>query len=348
MWWREAGKRIAVLALTVVVVVAGAAIVPALLSEPDTETSLENPEYAPAEIAPDPLPATGTIDADPGPDATTNGTVLIDRGHANRFTRADIEPLVDALIRQGFDVEFYTSGDLATALEDVDAFLVIDPGAEYPAGDVDDVRQFTGNGGHLVMVGEPDRTAISSSLFGTSIQTQQSQLTTLASSYGMSVDTQYLYNQEHADGTFKHVVARPTGEADLGDIERTTMYTAAAVTVDEGTVLLRSAPNTHKSGSDEVTGEYAVAVRSNNAVLLGDKTFLRGDRFNVADNERFVAYLAEFVLRGEHRPRGDDEGKSDDEDGPPPADDGATTATATPTPTPETTSTPTPEPVVED
>jgi hypothetical protein len=324
MWAREAGKRLAILLLTAVVVVAVVGAAPALLGSSDEGPSLENPEYDPAAVAPDPIAATGTIDPDPSADAGTNGTVLVDRAHGNRVARADIEPVVDALVRQGYRVEFYTGGDLATRLEGVDTFLVVDPGSEFLPGDVDDVRQFTGNGGHLVMVGEPDRTAISAGLLGTSVQVQESRLTTLASSYGMSVDTQYLYNQEHADGTFKHVIARPTGQGDLDDVERTTMYTAASVTARGGTVLLRSAPNTLKSGSDDVTGEYPVAVRKGNTVLLGDKTFLRGDRFNVADNEQFIAYLVEFMVEGDYEAPDDDDDTS--EGG---ADDGNANATET-------------------
>jgi hypothetical protein len=334
MWRREAAKRLVVLVLTVAVVVAIAGAGPMLLAPDGDETaSLENPEYEPESVAPEPLSATGTIDLDPSTDATTNGTVLIDRGHGNRFERADVEPLVDALVRQGFNIEFYTDGDLSSQLEDADVFLVIDPASEFLPGDVDDVRQFTGNGGHLVMVGEPDRTAISTGLLGASIRNQESRLTTLGSAYGMSVDTQYLYNQEHADGTFKHIVARPTGQGDLDGVERTTMYTAAAVTAQDGTVLLRSAANTHKSGADEVTGEYPVAVRTENVVLLGDKTFLSGDRFNVADNEAFLAYLVEFMLQGDRRPTGETEADTER----------TSTATATPTATPTATATPTDE-----
>jgi hypothetical protein len=185
-----------------------------------------------------------------------------------------------------------------------------------------------------VMIGEPDRTAVSASLFGTSIATQESRLTTLASRYGMSVDTQYLYNQENADGTFKHVLARPTG-GELDGVEETTMYTAAAVTARNGDVILRSAPNTIKSGSDEVTGEYPVAVERNNVLLLGDKTFMKGDRYRVADNEQLVAYLAEFMIEGDYEapPETDDDdaagetGADDDSDASTPTANVTATAT---------------------
>jgi hypothetical protein len=319
MWRRELAKRLVVLVLTVAVVVAVAAGGPLLLKDEQEPATLQNPEYEPDAVVPETIEATGTVDANPDPAADDTGTVVIDRGHANRFSRADIEPLVDALIQEGYSVEFYEDGNLAAALEGADAFLVIDPGTEYLPGDVDDVRQFTGNGGRLVMIGEPDRTAVSAGLLGTSIETQESRLTTLASSYGMSVDTEYLYNQENADGTFKHILVRPTGEGGLDGVERTTMYTAAAVTARNGTVLLRSAPNTHKSGSDEVTGEYPVAVQRDNVLLLGDKTFMRGDRYRVADNERVVAYVAEFMIKGDYQ-------------APPDADDGDGNGTTTPVP----------------
>ncbi|AXG07981.1 hypothetical protein DU500_16950 [Haloplanus rubicundus] len=332
--WRELGKRLVVLVLTVAVVLAVVAGGSTLLQSEDGRTSLQNPEYEPDAVVPDPIEATGTVDPDPDPDADDTGTVVIDRGHANRFSRSDIEPLVDALVREGYHVEFYTDGDLAVALEDADAFLVIDPGSEYLPGDIDDVRQFTGNGGRLVMIGEPDRTAVSASIFGTSIATQESRLTTLASRYGMSVDTQYLYNQENADGTFKHVLARPTS-GELDGVEQTTMYTAAAVTARNGSVLLRSAPNTIKSGSDEVTGEYPVAVERNNVLLLGDKTFMQGDRYRVADNEQLVAYVAEFMIEGDYEapPEEDEEdelGADDDSESGTPSGNATTTATAAP------------------
>jgi len=327
MWQRELAKRLVVLALTVVVVLAVAAGGSTLLQSDDEPNRLQNPEYEPDAVVPEPIEATGTVETNPDPAADDSGTVVIDRGHSNRFSRSEIEPLVDALVREGYSVRYYTDGDLATALEGADAFLVIDPGSEYLPGDIDDVRQFTGNGGRLVMVGEPDRTAVSAGLLGTSIQTQESRLTTLASRYRMSVDTEYLYNQENADGTFKHLLVRPTSDSELAGVERAAMYTAAAVTAQNGTVLLRSAPSTHKSGSDEVTGEYPVAVQRNNVLLLGDKTFMRGDRYRVADNEQLVAYLAEFMIEGNYEAppdRGDGVDAGDELESP--------NETATPTP----------------
>ncbi|MFB6108157.1 MAG: hypothetical protein ABEJ82_04850 [Haloplanus sp.] len=352
--WREVGARLAVLVLTVAVVLAVAAAGPSLVDHRE-RTSLSNPEYDTASVVPDPIPANGTIQPDPNA-GDGSGTVLIDRGHSNRFTRAEIEPLVDALVGLGYHVEFYREGDLATQLEDADAFLVIDPGEEYPPGDADDVQRFTGDGGRLVLVGEPNRVTVGATLFGTTLQTQESALTTLGARYGVSVDTRYLYNQEHADGNYKYILARPTGKGGLTGVDRVSMYTATSVTVKGGTVLLRAAPDTHKSGSDEVTGEYPVAVRKNNVLVFGDKTMMRGTRYNVADNERFLAYVVEFLVSGSHTagnplPGGDEEaGTNATTPIPQPTTSTPTPQPTTPTPQPTTptpqptTSTPTPQP----
>ncbi|MFC6989455.1 DUF4350 domain-containing protein [Haloplanus sp. GCM10025708] len=306
----DLAKRVAVLVVTAVVVLAiagaGATV------EPDTEPSPipDTTEYAPSNVVPEQIPATGTISPDASA-ADGTGTVLIDDAHNNRFSRSDIEPLVDALVRVGYTVEFYTGGDLAANLRDADAFLVVDPSSEFAPGDVDDVRTFTGRGGRLVMVGEPTRVAVSSGLLGTSISTQESQLTSLASEYGMSIDTRYLYNQETADGNYKHVVAESTGRGDLDGVDRTAMYTAAAVTVHRGTTLLETTANTQKSPQSDVSGRFPVAATKGNALLVGDKTFMSSGRYNVADNEAFLAYMVEFLVAGDYDP-------------PPEPDDGAT------------------------
>lgn len=296
----EWGKRLAVLVLVAAVVVAVSGVGAVVQDGGSPDEPLALPEYQPDRVAVDPLPAEGRIQPD-GDAVNRGGTVVIDDGHGNRFTRADIQPLVEALTRVGYSVEFYTSGDLAAQLEDARAFVVVDPGREYPPGDVDDVRRFTGQGGRLLIAGEPSRITTGGGLFG-GLLTQQSAVTSLASAYGMSVDTAYLYNQEHSDGNYKFITTEPAPGTAIEGVDRTTMYTAASVRARGGTVLLRSSPNTLRSNSDDERGQYPVAVRKNNVVLVGDKTFMGTEKYNVADNEAFVAYLVEFLASGDRRP----------------------------------------------
>jgi hypothetical protein len=263
---------------------------------PDDELAI--PEYQPENVSVEYLPAEGELSPDRDV-AVGSGTVVIDASHGNRFDRATIEPLVRGLTRVGYEVEFYRSGDLAEALDDAKAFVVIDPATEYRPGDVDDVRRFTGQGGRLLIVGEPNRVGISASLFGTSISTQDSALTTLGAAYGTSVETGYLYNQEAADANYKFIRTESTDAEGLEGVEQTTMYTAGAVRMRGGEVLLRSAPETLQSTTDDEQSTHPVATRRNNVIVLGDKTFMRADRYRVADNEVFLTYLVEFLASGE-------------------------------------------------
>ena len=299
----EVGKRLAVLVAVVAVVLAAVgagAVVSQRGGGDDGGESFSVPEYQPENVNAEPIPAEGEIR--PDDEATTeSGTVLIDDAHGNRYARADIQPMVEALTRVGYDVEFYTGGELSAELEDAKAFVVIDPASEFRPGDIDDIRRFTGQGGRLLMVGEPDRIAVGGGFFGASIVNQESRLTTLASRYGMSVDTAYLYNQESADANYKWITTRPGENADIEGVERTTMYTAAAVRTNGGRVLLRSAANTQRADSDDA-GRYPVAVRRGDVILLGDKSFMNDGRFRVADNEAFVTYLVEFLASGEREP----------------------------------------------
>ena len=194
-------------------------------------------------------------------------------------------------------------------------------------------------------MGEPSRKRVSASLFGTSITEQESALTTLTARYDMSIGTSYLYNTETNGGNYKHVVSEPTDASGL-ELDRVTMFTAAPVHSRGGTVLLRAARNTHEAGIDS-SSRHAVAIHKEqeNVLLLGDSSFLRGDRFNVGDNEEFAAYVVEFLISGqrvagadtdvdEETPDvdGDEDGDGDeDRDG-----DGDTAVNNTTTPAPVT------------
>ena len=313
----EWGRRVVALVLAaaaVVAVVGAGAVYTGGMDRPGGgggPGTLDTSEYAPANVNPDVIAERGEIRVDRA-ETTEGGTVMIDAAHGNRFSRSTVQPMVEALTRVGYDVEFYTGGDLAAELKDAKAFVVIDPATEYKPGDVDDIRRFTGQGGHLLVVGEPDRITVGG-LLGASLQTQGSRLTTLTTPYGMSVDTAYLYNQEDADGNYKFLTTNATPQLDRTGVNRTTMYTAAAVNVRGGRVLLRSAPRTFKSSTDDQSGRYPVAVRKTEVVAVGDKGFLGEENYRVADNEAFVAYLVEFLASSD-REQGEEVTAGDDAD----------------------------------
>jgi hypothetical protein len=328
---REWASRLAVVVVVATLIVAGAAVLPAALPDDEREPDepMEVPAYDAERLAVTPSDAVGevTTDAD-----GTDEVVVIDDRHSNRFDRAKIEPLVDALVRTGAEVRFYDSGELNDSLENADAFVVIDPGREYDPEDVDAVQAFTGTGGRLFIAGEPNRKQISGGLFTTSLVTQESRLTTLGAAYGLSFDTAYLYNFESNDGNYEHIMAR----SGVMEVDRAAMYTVAEVTAAEGTEVLVTMDGTRKSGVDE-TGRFTVGVRRNNVLALGDSTFMTADRVAVAENEDVLAFVVEFLLEGE-RVGGpltdeDDAGEEADEEPAPGATNGEMNETANETAT---------------
>jgi hypothetical protein len=291
-------KRLAVSAVVALVVV-GAVTLPALTDTTAEREPTEAAAYDAEALAATPIPAVGDIEPDTPPEAQ-GGTVVVDATHSNRFSRSDIEPLVEELAALGYDVRIHDGGrNLYDALVGASAFVVIDPADSFARNEVTTVRTFTRNGGHLLLVGEPTRKAVSGGFGGVSVSSQESALTTLAARYDMALGTRYLTNTETNGGNHKHVVAEPTAASDV-DGDRVVLFTAAAVHSRGGTVLLRAADGTREAGTDS-SGRYPVAVLKTreNAVLVGDSSVLRADRVTVADNEAFAAFLVDFLVGGE-------------------------------------------------
>lgn len=263
----------------------------------DVETAEPPPEYAPDNVVVTPIESSGRVTVSDDRRAREVGakTVVIDTD--SRVEIEDVRPLVAALVRAGHDVRF--SGEsLDEALAEADAYVRIDPGTDLDAAEIETLREFTDDGGRMLLVGEPNRVRVSQSAFSASVTTQRTDMSNLASEYGIVFGTRYLYDTTTNDGNFKNVLASPTDAAAAPDLDRVAMYTAARVEVRGGQVLLRTPRTTELSNAGEA-GRYGVAVRKGNVVALGDKTLLGDGRFNVADNEVFIGEVAGFLAGGD-------------------------------------------------
>ncbi|MFC7096798.1 DUF4350 domain-containing protein [Halobaculum marinum] len=345
---RDAGgdgwaTRIALL-LTVAVAVAVVlgAIPGALVAGGDESPALNTSEYDTADLDTEQIPATGDIAVD----GDADGTVVIDRSHANRFDRTQLRPLYEALSRAGYEVVVHDRGDLAPVLANASAFVVIDPGTPYGDEDTDAIRSFTDGGGRLLVLAEPNRVVVSGGLGGVTTSQRRSDLSNLAAEFDVSVSVGYVYHQSAHDGYYKNPLATPVGDADASGTD-VALYTAASVrSTGDGEVVLRTPTGARRSGTDEVEA-YPLAVRDGNALVVGDASFVAPGRYNVADNEGFLSYVVAFLAEGE-RPAATDGRDADgggaggDSDGPTPDGPGADDPTETPTPTPTPSGTPTP------
>lgn len=290
--------RIGITAVVALVVAFGVGVVPALTAGPSgaEPVELNNSEYAVDELAITDMEATGTIDAD----ASGSGTVVFDRDHANGYNREDVQPMVEAFREAGYDVEFQEDDDLASALEDAVAYVVIDAGTEFDREEIAAVRNFTDDGGRLAVFGEPNRLSVSSGGFGSvQVSTERTRGDRLISEYGLTFRTSYVYNQRQNDGGFKNPVSTPVGPAsDTGsDVP---VYTAARVVSlnGAGEPILRL-PEGSRTSADDTEGRFPVAYERGNLIAVGDTDLLRVDRYNVGDTEQFLAYVVEFLLSGD-------------------------------------------------
>ena len=303
----SAGRAVAarlVLAGFVALVVVGVSGIGALFAPTGggIDEGPAHPEYEASGLAPDRLESSGQ--ANPKGDV---GVVLFDRSHGNRFNDEEVASLVRAINSAGGEVRYtgITTG-FRGGLRQADVLVVIDPARQYGSAEVDAIEQFVEDGGRLVIVGEPNRKTVEASGLSASLVTRRSKVSTLASSFGISFGTQYLYDMEHNDGNFKNVVTSPpdrTEAAAVEGVEQVTMYTATSVSVNRGRVLLRTAGTAERGNEDPRRGFPVAALAADGSVMaVGDKTFLGEQYHAVADNDVFVQRVVEFMTAANHRP----------------------------------------------
>ena len=285
----------AVVALVVALLVG--VVAPSLTASPSNtlDGGVNNSEYAVDDLAKTEIPAKGEISAD----VQGAGTVVFDEGHANGYDREEIQPLVEAFLRAGYEVVFASDNDLESVLSDAEAYVIVEPNAEFDAEDRAAIRNFTADGGRVALFGEPNRVSVSSGVSGVQVSIDRTTGNRLLAEYGLAFRTDYVYNQQTNDGGFKNPIAEPVGPAsDAGD--RVPVYTAAHVAqLDQrGEVVLRAPAGSRTSASD-VTGRFPLAVRSGNLLAVGDTSLLEVGRYNVADNEEFLGFVVRYLLSSE-------------------------------------------------
>lgn len=314
-------RRIVVFTLVVFFVVVLGFALGAFFTSQTGLTSTEAPDFETSEIVSEPIPSTGA----PEPTSRTDGVMLIDDAHENRFAAEDIQPLVSAANRAGFEVRFLKSGPeeenesrlgglavgvggggddaeesdpIGDELEEADAFVVIDPGSEYDPEEIEKVKEFVDRGGRMLIVSEPNRAEVVG--LGR-IETVRSKVTGIASAFGVNFGTAYVYNSVENDGNYRNVVATPPAESPLLlEADRAVFSTATYVEAPNGTDVLTAVEGTKRSDTRS-EGNYTVAAKNEegNVYAVGDKTVLGGSRHNIADNEVLVEDIVDFLAEGD-------------------------------------------------
>lgn len=323
--------------LVVVAAVAGAVVIDGattrtISADEDEPTDGAPVEFAPSVVVAEPIPSTGEVTINESLYAESVGerrVVVIERG--NTVDRERVRVFVRAVVRAGHRVRMRDGDPLESALEGADAYVRVDPDNALSEAEIDAVRNFTEQGGRVLILGEPNRKRIVLSLFGASISEIRTRTTGLAAEFGIVFESRYLYDTKRNDGNFKNVLARPTSATDAPDLDRVAFDTATAVTVrsginvsrnatangnatgnatangnatnasapvPSGRVILRTLPSARLDNGG-VQAAYPVAVRTEHVLAVGDTSFMAAGRHNIADNERLLGYMVEFALRGD-------------------------------------------------
>lgn len=214
-------------------------------------------------------------------DSFTNGsgTVLIDLSHENEFNMGDINLLLSRIIVRGYNIEYLREDDhLEEKLPGAASLLVISPKSSFLTKDVKAIKMFVDKGGILLMLSEP---------------TDENEINSLASEFGILFWDDYLYNLKENDGNFKYIYLTDFAENNITkDLNRIVFYTSCSVF---GNGLIFTDNNSYSSSSGE-KGRYSVAVMTEDSQVLaiGDATFL-SEPYNALDNNKLINNIADFL-----------------------------------------------------
>ncbi|MBI4307518.1 MAG: hypothetical protein HY684_01785 [Chloroflexi bacterium] len=226
------------------------------------------------------------------------GTLLVDTLHANGVTDAELSPFLDRIRARGFVVEQARGGDffgassddrsqaLAARLRSADAYLSVLPGASFSSAEVEAVRDFVRHGGKVLLVADA---------------TRPHRLNTLSSAFGITVESDYLYNVKEHDANFQNVIYRSFRSHPVTrGLKQVIFYAGSSLRTTAGGLIFGDA-NTFSSLVERGPTPFVNAAEAANGrvIVLGDFTFMT-DPYNAsADNNLLISNLADYLTTSE-------------------------------------------------
>ncbi len=232
------------------------------------------------------------------------GMVLLDQSHDNAFTLDEISYLDGRLAARGVDLISYTGGDLATALRAANAFVVITPLESFSGAEVQAVEDFVRRGGNLLLLGDPTRYSIVVEedlfTFNVFVESDKIPLNSLANSFDIIFNGDYLYNTIENEGNFRNIIVNEAGFTTsplTADLASVVLYGSHSLQVgSRAEVLLAGDDNTWSSATDRPGGlSLAATAVDGNVLAIGDIQFLMEPYYTVEDNAQFIAQIADFL-----------------------------------------------------
>ena len=225
------------------------------------------------------------------------GTLLVDMGHSNGFSRDEISSFLNEISRRGYSLEFLelSSGgkklseggnSLAEQLRSVDSFLVIQPSRPFSNEEAVLVRQFVEEkGGKLLLIADP---------------TRNHRMNSLSKEFGITFRPDYLHNSVDYDLNFQNIFISDFKPDKLTDgLGRIALYAAGSLESPNGGLAVADG-NTQSTFVERVEPLYPIARSEQGGVVaLTDLTFLIPPQSTIVNNPRLISNLADFLTTSE-------------------------------------------------
>ena len=225
------------------------------------------------------------------------GTLLVDMGHSNGFSRDEISSFLNEISRRGYSLEFLelSSGgknlseggnSLAEQLRSVDSFLVIQPSRPFSNEEAVLVHQFVEEkGGKLLLIADP---------------TRNHRMNSLSKEFGITFRPDYLHNSVDYDLNFQNIYISDFKPDKLTDgLGRIALYAAGSLESANGGLAVADG-NTQSTFVERVEPLYPIAKSEQGGVVaLTDLTFLIPPQSTIVNNPRLISNLADFLTTSE-------------------------------------------------
>jgi len=218
----------------------------------------------------------------------------------------DLTPLRDRLSARGVTVETFDvfSGSLDSQLRGAIALVVVAPTTSYAAWEVEAILDFVENGGRVLLAADPTRPVppdeedewldlVDILLPASAIPA----INSVANPLGVVYFDDYLYNLVDNEGNYRNVklTSFSDGHPLVEGLEMVVFFATHSLDSD-GSSLIGSDENTFSSLRTGETGLTAGALSAEEQVLaLGDITSLTAPYHNIADNDRFLSNIADWL-----------------------------------------------------
>ncbi len=174
----------------------------------------------------------------------------------------------------------------------------------FSSDEIRAVEDFVARGGHLLMIGDPTRYEFSVEEtdfeFILHMDTDKIPLNSLASSFDILYNGDYLYNTLENEGNFRNILLPADGFAEDGlvdGLEQIAFYGSHSLTTGSASKAIITADDDTWSSATDRAGGLTVAASGGdgNVVALGDIQFLNEPYYTVYDNGEFIARIADFL-----------------------------------------------------